>query len=134
VAPGQRLRVALPLFHEEGRITDLAPEPLERFLREHQIAYTRISEGKYDCDPEWIEFRPPDRLEEWITNPAYEPIITASELGEVEQALAGAPSRLSAGEVEEGTAAVEEALGQLRSKLPAKVPPLETLEIVDADG
>lgn len=57
----------------------------------------------------------------------------ASELAEVEQSLEEALSRLSAGEVEQSTASVEEALGQLRSKLPAEVPLLETLEIVEQE-
>ncbi len=52
-------------------------EQLERFLQDNAIAYTRRSEGKYDCDPEQVEFRPGQGVVVIPTNSAGKPACPA---------------------------------------------------------
>ena len=51
---------------------------LEGSLKEHQIAFTRVSEGKYEYDPEMIVYRPATGQIEIATDSSGEPMVPVS--------------------------------------------------------
>ena len=119
----------LILYDDEARCGEF--ESLERFLREHQIAYTRRSEGRYEYSPQTVEFRPPDQLVEYPCSADFEPMVAATQLSPIQQILTQATAHLHAGDFAAAQRTVEEALRQLDTCLPPTVSPLEPLEIID---
>jgi hypothetical protein len=108
-------------------------EELEPFLREHKLAFTRRTEPKYEYDGELVDFRP-SVVDECVTiDGSGNPMIKASELNSVKNALerawktSGAPGA--------SMPAVRGVLSATRTLLarvlPKEVPPLEPFEIVD---
>ena len=110
-------------------------ERLEDFLQKKGIAFSRLSEGKWEYDPERVEFRPGRGYFQGMASQDGEPTICASGLRDVEQSVARAVQLLDQGR----DSAVDKALTQMRSALAAlreqlwpQVPPLESFEIVQA--
>ena len=102
---------------------------LEAFLRAHEIAYTRHSDGKYEYDPCIVEYRPGHDLVELAANKSMGPVVLASEvqkaLDKLDEAIKhGHRRRTGAAE-----AAMIKARRMLRGLLPPELPPLESFEI-----
>ena len=123
--------LVLKLFDDQARWGQF--EELEKFLREHGIAYCRWSEGKYEYDAEAVAFDPRCGEVSWITNHDREPIVLASGLAPIEAKLADLLETLKGGKA--GAVGVltqvESIRAELRVELPDPVPPLDTLEIVE---
>jgi hypothetical protein len=105
-------------------------ESLERFLREHDIAYTRQSDGRYEFDAERAEFRPGQPLWLQVTNASGEPVIAVSCLAEADRALGQALATARKRYFPAVLASMEAAYRLFHDRLPPEVPPLESLEVV----
>ena len=106
---------------------------LERFLEEHQIAFTRFSEGKYEYEPEMVAYRPSSGRIELLTNGNREPVIAPCELAAVEKELSRIVERARSNTRGIATA-VRKARDLLHDALPPSVPALEPFEIVDGSA
>lgn len=109
-------------------------EQLERFLQQNGIAYTRRSEGKYDCDPEQVEFRPRQSVVVIPTNSAGKPMVRARELEPVQAQLQQAIELASSRDCSAAMTLLRTAHETLRQCLPSRVPPLESLTVLEASG
>jgi hypothetical protein len=83
----------LCLFDDQARWGEM--EDLERFLEEHQIAFNRFSEGKYEQSAEVVRYRPQAGRVESLTDPEHRPVVLASSLEPVEEALRKGIERLA---------------------------------------
>ena len=101
-------------------------EELEAFLQEHKIAYTRESTGRYEFDPETVDFRPGHPLAPQATNSAGEPVLLVSELAPVADLLAAAID-LSESASADTWSLVKTARQLFQEQLPPTLPPLEAL-------
>jgi len=109
-------------------------ESLERFLREHGVAYSRRSEGRYEYDPELVEYRPGRGEVSLATNVAGCPVVLAKDLTPVAHLLDAA---IELGEKDTGPrllSLVQTALKLLREQLTPDVPPLEPFSIEPTCG
>jgi hypothetical protein len=104
-------------------------EELEAFLQEHGIAYTRQSTGRYEFDPETVEFRPAHPLAPQATNAVGQPVVLASELAPVADLLAAALDLSESGSPVDSWSLVKTARRLLQEQLPLAMPPLEAFEI-----
>ena len=104
-------------------------DALERFLWENGITYTRRSDGKYEYDPEVVEFRPEQGMISLLTNNAGEPVVPVSELADIDAALTQVLELPDTASKQTISSAVQSAQRLLRERLPAVVPPLEPFEI-----
>lgn len=102
---------------------------LESFLQEHQIAYSRRTEGRFDTLPETVEFRPPDFVHVLLTDTQQRPVVAAADLQEGATLLTEALARLDGGQPGVAKTALERALHALREQLPPEIPPLEAFQI-----
>jgi hypothetical protein len=105
-------------------------DSLELFLREHNIPFTRKSDGGYEYDPEMIEFRPGREAEQVLTDKWGELVVAVSLLNELKAGLDAIESAPTRTEMIEQIQAVRRLV---EKRLPPMLPPLETFEIV-ADG
>jgi hypothetical protein len=116
------------LCDHQARFGEL--EHLEQFLREHQIAFTRRGDGKYEYDPLIAEYRPQEGLFVVLSaNHVGEAVVPAYALASVETALTEAVRLAQADERQKACSLAETALQALRERLPPKLPPLEPFEI-----
>ena len=109
-------------------------ENLERFLREHQIPFTRRTEGRYEYDPEIVEYRPVYGAITLAANHAGQPTVVAADLEPVEHLLDAA---IKLAETDSGANIVslmQTALTLLREQLPRPLPPLEPFSIEPTCG
>jgi hypothetical protein len=109
-------------------------ENLERFLREHQIPFTRRTEGRYEYDPEIVEYRPVYGAITLAANHAGQPTVVAADLEPVEHLLDVA---IKLAETDSGANIVslmQTALKLLREQLPRPLPPLEPFSIEPTCG
>jgi hypothetical protein len=104
-------------------------EELEAFLREHEIAYTRQSMGRYEFDPETVDFRPGHLLAPQTTNGAGDPVVLASELTPVAELLAAAFDPSENNSAVDTWSVVKKARRLLQEQLPVALPHLEAFEI-----
>lgn len=109
-------------------------EQLERFLQQNGIAYTRRSEGKHDCDPEQVEFRPGQDLVVIPTNSAGKPMVRARELEPVQAQLQQAIDAASSRDYSAVITSLQTAHEILIQCLPSRVSPLESLTVLEASG
>ena len=105
-------------------------DALERWLEEHHVPFDRKSDGKYEYDAEMVLYRPhlPELLC-FITDASGEPVVPASKLKPVDEALSRArrePTR--SGMLE----AVRAAQQQLQSALPPSLAPMAPFHIFGA--
>ena len=103
-------------------------EGLEEFLLNHAIPYRRRSDGKYEFDPELIEFRPDlgwSAPQGWITNAEGEPVVPVSFLRPIAEALA----KSIVGQECDLRGAIERATAELSRLLPPDGPPLPEFQI-----
>ena len=105
-------------------------EALETFLQEHEIAFSRRSDGKYEYDPEVVESRPGRAPVYWTTDHGGNPTVQVAGLLEIEQMLGHAIQQLSDGMASRALAELRTAAERFRQQLPPSVPPLEPFEIV----
>jgi hypothetical protein len=105
---------------------------LEKFLEEQRISFTRQSEGRYEYEPERVEFRPGAGKVCLATDRSGEPVVRAAELGDLEGALTKTLQLVQGGQTKRATSALRTAIKKLRWALPPSVPPLEPFEIVAA--
>ena len=117
----------LVLYNEEASWGEF--QELEEFLREHEIAYTRHSDGKYEYDPCIVEYRPGRDLVELAANKSLEPVVLVSDaqkiLGQLDEAAKHDHNRRTGA----AEAALMKARRMLRKLLPPELPPLESFEI-----
>jgi hypothetical protein len=109
-------------------------EGLERFLREHGVAYSRRSEGRYEYDPELVEYRPGSGEVSLTTDAAGYPVVRAKDLTPVAHLLDAA---IELGEKDAGPrllSLMQTALKLLREQLTPDVPPLEPFSIEPTCG
>jgi hypothetical protein len=107
---------------------------LESFLREHEIPFTRRSEGRYEYDPETVHFRPGYGLIACATNAAAQPVVEVAEITPVDSMLAEAIALHQQGSDVDCWSQVVTAQQLLRERLSADVPPLEPCEIEAAEN
>jgi len=105
-------------------------DTLELFLQEHEIPFTRQSAGRYEYDPERVEFRTRTGRADIITNRSGATVVLASSLIALEATLTKALQFARSGEAKRAMTAVRTAKRQLRQVLPPSVPPLPPFEIV----
>jgi hypothetical protein len=108
-------------------------EEFEAFLREHEIAYTRESMGRYEFDPETVDFRPGHPLAPQATNGAGEPMVLATELAPVAELLAAAVNPAESSSTVDTLSLVKKAQRLLQGQLPVALPLLEAFEIEEID-
>ncbi|HBO44907.1 MAG TPA: hypothetical protein DD670_13460 [Planctomycetaceae bacterium] len=104
-------------------------QELEEFLREHEIAYTRHSDGKYEHDPCIVEYRPGHDLVELAANKSMEPVVPAGEVQKALDKLDEAIKHDHHGRTGAAEAVMMKARRMLRKLLPPELPPLESFEI-----
>ena len=109
-------------------------EELEAFLQEHKIAFTRESTGRYEFDPETVEFRPGHPLAPQTTNGAGQPVVLASELAPVADLLAAALDLPKRSSTVDSWSLVKTARQLLQEQLLPALPPLETFEVQQVEG
>jgi len=107
---------------------------LESFLREHEIPFTRRSEGRYEYDPETVHFRPGRGLTRCLTNAAAQPVVEVAEVTPVEELLTAAIEQRQQGSDLDCWSLVVTAQQLLRDHLSADVPPLEPFQIEAAEA
>ncbi len=108
-------------------------QDLEDWLREHDIPYTRKSDGIYEYDPEVAEFRPEQGLYRWPANKALEPVVPASPVREAANMLTEAWRLLREApfmQVQQIIDQLTQATAKLTEVLPPDWPPLPPLSIV----
>ncbi len=106
-------------------------QDLEDWLRENNIPYTRKSDGKYEHDPEVVEFRPEEGLHECIANKALEPVVSVEKIRKAVATLRTATEFLAGGhdQIRQGASKTEAAIYQLQEALPPELPPLPPFEV-----
>ena len=109
---------------------------LEPFLREHDVPYTRYSEGRDQYNPETAEFRPGLGVMSHNTNAVGEPVVTVSVLKPIAEGLSRAialsqePSSRSG---VEHWPLIRTAYRLLCEHIPPEVPPLPPFQIATAN-
>ena len=109
-------------------------ENLERFLREHQIPFTRRTEGRYEYDPEMVEYRPAFGEIALAANHAGKPTVVAAKLEPVEHLLDAAIKLAQTDSGANIVSLMQTALELLRAQLPRRLPPLEPFSIEPTCG
>ncbi len=103
---------------------------LETWLQEHDIPYTRKSDGKYEHDPVVVEFRPESGLHECTANKALQPVVPVEPLRKVVRRLQAATALPAKKKPKKARKRVKQALKLLTRHMPSELPPLPPLEIV----
>ena len=101
-------------------------DALEQFLQTHGIPFSRRSDGKYEYDPEIVEYRPEHGALPMLTNTDGEPVVPVSKLAVVETALKQAEGKRTRSEMIDS---IQLAQRLLRKLLPPTLPLLEPFEI-----
>ena len=101
-------------------------DALEQFLQTHGIPFSRRSDGKYEYDPEIVEYRPEHGSFSMLTNTDGEPVVPVSKLATVQTALEKAEGKPTRSEMIDS---IRVAQRLLRKLLPPALPPLEPFEI-----
>jgi hypothetical protein len=109
-------------------------QELEKFLQQHRIAFRRRCEGRYECEPQLVEYRPGYELVELETNAGGYPVVLALDLVPVRHLLEAALETADGRPDSRTLSLVETALKTLRAQLPRELPPLEPLRVVPDDG
>ena len=104
-------------------------EQLEAFLQQHDIAFDRFTDGKWEFDPEWVAFRPGNEPVALATNTGWQPVIAATVVVDAMKQLTGAVGDLEQGRVAVALTALRLLVQSLSSEAPRIPPPLESLEI-----
>jgi hypothetical protein len=105
---------------------------LETFLDEHGIPFTRQTDGRYEYEPERVEFRPGSEKVRLALDRSGEAIVPAALLIDLEAVLTKVLQLAQSGHFKRATNSLEAAMKKLRRNLPPSVPPLEPFEIVAA--
>lgn len=103
---------------------------LEAFLTSHRLPFRRFSDGKYEYDPELVEYRPDlgwTAAQCWIANASGEPVVAASCVRPVSELLAQA---VNIHDDAERLTLVRAAQAELHRLLPPQFPPLPMFEVV----
>jgi hypothetical protein len=103
---------------------------LEAFLQDRQIAFTRVSEGKYEYDPEMLVYRPSTGRIEIATDSSGEPMVPISPFVAVEAELSKVVDAVPVASLRTILRAIRSARNTLRCALPPTFSPLEAFEIV----
>ncbi len=106
---------------------------LEEFLREHDIAFCRYTEGKYDFDPEVVAFHPTCGLVQSLTDHSRNATVQASALKPIAATLAKTVTEIKSGKQDPAKLQrkLQRLCGKLRKCLPPEVPALESFEIIE---
>ena len=102
-------------------------DALERLLQEHNVPFDRKSGGKYEYDAEMVHYRPhlPELLRV-ITDANGEPVVSASKLKPVDEALSRAQSEPTRSGILEAVRAAQQLL---QLALPPSLEPMEPFRI-----
>ncbi len=100
-------------------------EELEAFLVTHGIQFRRRSDGKFDSDPEIVEFRAGTGLVHFATNSSGEPLVPLVTLTAVERMVEKSLARSARCSVKSLTAKLRAIRRLLRKHLPPAIPPLQ---------
>jgi hypothetical protein len=110
-------------------------QELERFLEENRIAFRRRCEGRYECEPQMVEYRPGYELVELETNAGGYPVVLALDLIPVKHLLEAALEAADDQPDSRTLSLLQTALKTLREQMPPELPPLEPFQVVpDADS
>jgi hypothetical protein len=118
----------LCLYDDQARWGEFAE--LETSLREHGIAFERLSDAKYEYGAQVVSFRPDTGLVELPTDPQQRPIVLAEDLEPLGISLSRLIRQIEQGDVQKALRAAKRAERLLKRLLPPKLPPLEPFEIV----
>jgi hypothetical protein len=105
-------------------------QSLEELLIAEKIPFRRISEGKYEYDPEYAEYRPDlewPSVRSWIANHSGEPVVPVSCLRLVVDRI-----RKAVHQDKDRLARIKGADFELTALLPPETPPLPAFEVHDA--
>ena len=134
----EELQAAVPAGETLQLCDEHAPwgrfEQLEKFLEQHQIAFTRRCEGRYEYPPQLVEYRPgygPVTLE---TNAGGYPVVLARDLVPVRHLLEAALEAADGQPDSRTLSLMQAALKELREQMPPELPPLEPFRVVPDAG
>jgi len=105
-------------------------ELLEKFLCRHGLSFRRYCDGKYEYDPEIIEYRPALGMVRYLAARNGEPHVPLTALRASQEAVAGAIALLGQRRAAHALRHLKKLLGDQRKYLPPEVPPLEAFEVV----
>jgi len=117
------------LCDDQARWGEIAA--LEAFLQKHNVPFTRQTDGKYEYDPEVLEFRPGREPTSSTTNKSGEPVIPISTLTELAKGLDAALSTATRAEM---ARQIWDARRFLESCLPPALPALESFEVITQES
>jgi len=106
-------------------------EDLEKFLVSHNLSFTRRTDGRYEFDPELLEFRPGKPPQRWITNHDGEPTVGVGPLRKLSVQLDAAERLARAGLPVRVLLRLRKARRMLVEILPPEIPPLPPFTIQD---
>lgn len=106
-------------------------DDLEEFLRDHEVPYDRLTDGKYEYDPEIAKYRPGLGLSVIMTNKAGNPVVEVASLQPVLKAIDALFDYLANNDgVTDAVNGYLQGIEYLaKGALPPDVPPLEPFTI-----
>lgn len=121
-------QLVLALYDDQARWGQF--DALEQFLQDHQIAYDRHSDGKYEYDAQLVRFRPGHKPVAAICSTNGQPVIAASYIDPVRLWIAEAAEQFDSNSPKRGIPLVRRAQRWLKRHMPPDIPPLPAFEIV----
>lgn len=103
-------------------------DSLEGFLQEHDIPFTRRDDGGAAYNGEIVEYRRGEDMVCISIDSNSEPVVDASVLRPVDEALTSALEHLENGSTDKAASMLKDAQQLLRGQLPPVVSPLEPFE------
>ncbi len=122
----------LGLYHEQA--TWGCFQELEKFLQQHGIAFRRRSEGRYEYEPQLVEYRPGYGLVILETNAGGYPVVQALDLMPVKHLLEAALEAADDQPDSRTLSLLHTALKTLREQMPPELPSLEPFRLVPDDA
>ena len=122
--------LVLKLYDDQARGGEF--QALEKFLQEHGIPYCRWTEGNSDYDAEAVAFHPQSGQLSWLTDRNQYPIVLASQLAPIADALTKLLAEIHGSEVPSAKLRrkLQRIRGKLQKCLPPIVPALESFELI----
>ena len=105
-------------------------EALEAFLVRNRIPFRRHSEGKYEYDPQIVEYRPGRKLVCLNTNHSGESLVPLAVIRQAQVELHHTVASLRRGELSQAKTALRRVLKQLQDQLPPRLPRLPTFDVI----
>lgn len=123
--------------HDEALVLQLCDDQaswgefkdLEAFLVQHGIAFDRISEGRWEFDPEWVSFRPGSTLEVHPINSQREPQVYLRSVWDLREQFALVRTAAEQGQHEAVLGRLQDLQAAVERVAPPLPSPLESLTI-----